>query len=58
MKELVNRKLLDLSEIEKDMLLKSGYNIVIEDDYIYIDFELDLTIKIDIKDIILEEVLV
>lgn len=57
MKELLNRKLTDLSEIEKEMLLKSGYDIVIEDDYIYIDFDFDLgvTIKIRNKNLILEE---
>lgn len=58
MKELIGKKIMDLTEIERDMLVESGYNIVIEDDYLYIDFELDLTIKIDIRDIILEEVLV
>lgn len=33
MKELLNRKLTDLSEIELDMLLKSGYEIVVEEDF-------------------------
>lgn len=54
MKELLNKRIIDLSEIEKDMLLNSGYNIVIEEDYLYIDFDLGLTLKIRVDEIILE----
>lgn len=55
MRELLNRKLKDLSEIERDMLLESGYEIVVEEeDYLYIDFDLGVRLKIKIDNLRLE----